>query len=63
MMAGVAELLGRGGVALWASWKRSYVGACMASPAAWIAADLFLVPAYLHVMKDLEKLFGETKSA
>ncbi len=25
----------------------------------WVAADLFLVPAYLHVMKDLEKLFGK----
>ena len=36
-----------------------YIAVCFASPAAWVAADLFLVPAYLHVMKDLEKLFGK----
>lgn len=51
MMAGVAELLGRGGVALWASWKRSYVGACMASPAAWILAGGLLLVMYFWIMK------------
>ena len=51
MMAGVAELLGRGGVALWASWKRSYVGACMASPAAWILAGGLLLVMYFRIMK------------
>ena len=51
MMAGVAELLGRGGVAIWASWKRSYVGACMASPAAWILAGGLLLAMYFWIMK------------
>ena len=51
MMAGVAELLGRGGVAIWASWKRSYVGACMASPAAWILAGSLLLAMYFWIMK------------
>lgn len=51
MMAGVAELLGRGGVAIWASWKRSYVGACMASPAAWILAGSLLLVMYFWIMK------------
>ena len=51
MMAGVAELLGRGAVALWASWKRSYVGACMASPVAWILAGGLLLVMYFWIMK------------
>ena len=38
MMAGVAELVGRGVVAMLAAWKHSYVGACLASPFAWVLA-------------------------
>ena len=40
MMAGVAELVGRGAVAVAAAKQRSYTGACMASPAAWILAGI-----------------------
>lgn len=36
MMAGVAELVGRGATALVAAHYRSYFGTCMASPVAWI---------------------------
>ena len=35
MMAGVAELIGRGAVALLSSQRGSYLGTCMASPTAW----------------------------
>ena len=38
MMAGVAELIGRGVVAVIAGAKRSYTGVCMAGPAAWVLA-------------------------
>ena len=31
-----------------------------ANPAAWIAADLFLIPAYFHVMKHLKKMIPGT---
>lgn len=51
MMAGVAELVGRGVVAFWAAGKRSYVGACMASPAAWILAAALLLVMYFWIMK------------
>ena len=34
-----------------------YIAVCIASPVAWIAADLFLIPAYRHVMKNLNQLF------
>ncbi len=51
MLAGVAELLGRGAVAFWAAGQRSYVGACMASPIAWILAGSLLLVMYFRIMK------------
>ena len=38
MMAGVAELVGRGVVAMIAAQRHSYLGACLASPFAWVLA-------------------------
>ena len=63
ILAGVCEMFARSFMGFVMVPIVGYWAVCFASPAAWIAADLFLVPAYLHVMKDLEKLFGETKSA
>ena len=57
MMAGVAELLGRGTVALWAAEKRSYMGACMASPAAWILAGGLLLLMYFWIIKKQSRYF------
>ena len=54
MMAGVAELIGRGVVAIFASEKKSYVGVCMASPAAWILAGGLLLIMYYFIMKNIE---------
>lgn len=51
MMAGVAELIGRGVVAIGAAHYRSYWGVCMASPAAWILAGGLLIVMYFHIMK------------
>lgn len=61
MMAGVAELVGRGAVAMVAGWKRSFVGACLASPAAWILAGGLLILMYFKVVKEQEKVFLEKK--
>lgn len=58
MMAGVAELVGRGLVAMAAAWQKSYVGACLASPAAWILAGGLLLVMYFAVMRQQEKRFG-----
>ena len=56
MTAGIVELLARGVIAVIAAKKRSYIGNCLASPAAWISAGLFLVSAYCYIMKkDLKK--------
>ena len=51
MMAGVAELIGRGVVALASAAKGSYIGTCMASPAAWVLAGALLLAMYFFIMK------------
>lgn len=58
MMAGVAELIGRGVVAVIAAGHRSYLGVCLASPAAWVLASLLLLAMYYYIVKiDLKKIF------
>lgn len=58
MMAGVAELVGRGVVAVIAAGQKSYLGVCLASPAAWVLASLLLIGMYYYVVKiDLKKIF------
>ncbi len=59
MMAGVAELIGRGVVAVLATRQKSYVGACMASPAAWVLAGGLLLIMYYYVIRQNEKRFGK----
>lgn len=58
MMAGVAELLGRGVVAVIAGIKKSYWGACMASPIAWVCASILLLVMYFFVIRQQEKRFA-----
>ena len=43
MTAGIAELIGRGVDAVIAAGQRSYLGVCLASPAAWILAGGLLI--------------------
>ena len=58
MMAGVAELAGRGIVAVIAAGQRSYFGVCLASPAAWVLAAALLMGMYYYIVKiDLKKIF------
>ena len=58
MMAGVAELAGRGITAVIAAERMSYFGTCMASPMAWIIASALLIGMYFYVMKDMKKKLG-----
>lgn len=55
MMAGVAELVGRGVTALIAGHYQSYLGTCMASPVAWVLAAALLLGMYHYIMRDLEQ--------
>lgn len=61
MMAGVAELVGRGAMALVSSHYGSYVGVCMANPAAWILAASLLIAMYYWVMRQQERIFSGKK--
>lgn len=61
MMAGVAELIGRGVVAIVAARYHSYFGVCLASPAAWILAGGLLLVMYAYVIKQSEKRFANYK--
>jgi len=51
IFAGVMEMVGRVLVAFVMVPKIGFMGACFASPIAWIFADLFLIPAYFYVRK------------
>lgn len=50
MTAGIAELIGRSGAALIASHFGSYMGICLASPAAWVLAGTLLLVMYFKIM-------------
>ena len=55
MFAGLMELIGRVFVAFVLVGNFGFNGACFANPMAWICADLFLVPAYLRIIRRLEQ--------
>ena len=59
MLAGVAELdQGEESQRLIAAAHKSYFGACMASPMAWVLAGSLLIGMYFYVMKDMKKRLG-----
>ncbi len=53
MFAGLAEMLARTAVALWVVPAAGFTGACLANPAAWVMADLFLFPCYFRLIRTL----------
>ena len=53
IMAGVFEMIARGLTGFILVPKFGYIAACMASPLAWIFADVFLITAYKLIMKRL----------
>ena len=55
IIAGVCEMVARAVVGAFLVPVTGYIGACFASPMAWIFADLFLIPAYVCVRKTLQK--------
>lgn len=57
ILAGVCEMVARSLAGLFLVPAFGFIGVCFASPLAWIFADAFLIPAYLHVKKKLQRLF------
>lgn len=56
MVAGALEMAARCAVALLVP-AFGFTAACMANPAAWVAADLFLVPCYFVVMHRMRRKY------
>jgi len=61
ILAGVAEMIARALAGIVLVPIFGVYGAAIASPLAWLFADMFLVPAYFIVMKKLRNLFGQEK--
>ncbi len=59
VLAGVCEMAARALVGLGLVPVFGYLAICFANPVAWISADLFLVPAYLYVMRKLRRSIAE----
>lgn len=55
ILAGVLEMIARTVAGLVFIPAFDFVGACVASPFAWLLADCFLIPAFFYVMRRLEK--------
>ncbi len=53
MLAGLFEMVARTAVALFLVPALGFSGACFANPAAWVMADVFLIPCYLRIMRTL----------
>ncbi|MBE5835303.1 MAG: MATE family efflux transporter [Butyrivibrio sp.] len=62
ILAGVCEMIARVLVALILVPLMGITGISLASPLAWVFADIFLIPAFLHVRNKLQMLFdGEVE--
>lgn len=61
ILAGVCEMAARSLMGFCLVPVLGYSAVCFANPMAWIAADLFLVPAYIHVLKRLRKVIRPAK--
>ena len=61
ILAGVCEMAARSFVGFVLVPAFGYKAVCLGNGLAWIAADLFLIPAYFHVIKKLKKIFQEDK--
>ena len=53
MLAGLFEMIARMAVALLLVPALGFTGAYFANPAAWVMADVFLIPCYLRIMRSL----------
>ena len=57
ILAGVLEMAARTGVGMLLVPAFGYTAACFASPAAWVCADLFLIPASVLCIAKLRRLY------
>ena len=53
MFAGFLELIGRTVISVTLVGVIGFSACCLASPAAWVMADLLLIPMYFHIIKKI----------
>jgi len=58
VLAGVFEMAARTLAGLFLVPEFGFSGACFANPLAWIFADSFLIPAYIHVRRKLDRMMN-----
>jgi len=55
MLSGVSELIARALISILLVPALGFLGVCLGDPTAWVAADLFLVPAFYLVMRAIRR--------
>ena len=55
MFSGVSEMIARILVSIYAVPAFGFIAVCYGDPMAWIAADLFLIPAFIYVYRRLKR--------
>ena len=60
ILAGVFEMLARGAVGFLLVPVLGFTGVALGNPLAWLLADAFLIPAYFHVRRTLEKQLSDS---
>ena len=55
MMSGVMEMIARCGVSLWLVPALGFLGVCYGDPVAWVAANVFLVPCIIWLMRRIRR--------
>ena len=58
MFSGVAEMIARIVVSLYAVPAFGFIAVCFGDPTAWVAADLFLIPAFVWVYRRMKRQVG-----
>lgn len=61
ILAGVFEMAARSLVGLVLVPRVGFIGVCFSNPLAWISATLFLIPAYRHVRRKLDRMMNREK--
>ncbi len=63
MLSGVSEMIARTVVSIFAVPAFGYIAVCFGDPTAWFAADLFLVPAFIHVYNRIKVIAANHQAA
>ncbi len=61
MLAGVAEMFARGGMAVLCHGEYGFLIACLSNPIAWLAAAVVVVPSYIGIIRRITRITPQVK--